>query len=1253
MQSFYHPRKSKEGLHVPHILGISASPVMRSDPLSLNKIEETLDAVTKTPTKHRAELRSQVKLPLLLQVYYRSLSPEESLKGYTISMESLRLACKGLKFAEDPYVLSLTNENTEKSLRKLDRIRMNQNTYCQEQMRSFYATSLNIYKEIGPWAADFYISEVIAKYAAMTDANENSLGIWDVPSMEKQYLNNALKRVKITRVSSAAPDEILSLSDKATKLIECLLQEPSTFSGIVFVQERATVSVLAHMLSVHRDTRDRFRIGTMVGTSANPSRKRNVGELIDVDTQKNTLALFKAGILNLVIATSVLEEGIDVPACNLVICFQKPVNLKSFVQRRGRARHRESKLVLLLDLEMDRTSEWEQLEVAMKKIYEDEMRSLQQALVLEDLEETDGRQFRVLSTGALLDLDNAVPHLYHFCATLPSRQYVDLRPEFICSDVGAGQILARVILPLSVNECVRTAESKRTWMSEKNAIKDAAFEAYVALYKARLLNENLLPLLRHDDVIDELTLTAVEKRPSIMTVNELVNPWIDIAKAWSVPHRPRRAIRQSIAVGQLEFHMYSPVVMPKVPGFRIYWDSNEELLITPGAISNAADLESTALNETWSLLHATFGHRFPIKQAQLALLFTTNQEKPVSSLMGRQCVSLNSPIKGLVRDNLDSHVRYLCKEWLSEKPAIEDVQHPYRDYDDTPQTVPHLSLLRLSKRLDFLHCIPASGRTSSKPFSSVLPASRCIVDDLPFKYVQFALLIPSIMRRFEVYLVADRLSTSILKDVGITDLSVIVAAISASSANEDKNYQRLEFLGDSILKLCTSVQLMAEYPLWHEGYLSAKKDRLVANSRLARAAVETGLDRYIITTPFTGHKWRPLYVDDLLRTSLETKRNLSSKILADVVEALIGAAFTDGGMPKALACPRVFLPELNWQPLAIRQADLYGLVPDVDLPTTLQSLERLIGYQFSKKALLIEALTHASCNTGSQSLERLEFLGDSILDNIIVTTVYSDEKQLSHVQMHLLRAALVNADFLGFICMEWAIAQERADVVEVRTSDGCKESHTYKATSSIVSLPLWKFMRHMSPKVGAVQMATAKRHSDLREEINRDIQTGSHYPWTLLARLEAQKFYSDMIESILGAVWVDSGSFEVCKGLIERMGMLPYLRRILKDQVHVLHPKEEIGMLADTESVKYVIAMRKNTSLEGETREYLCKVYVGDEEVVEVDGGVSKEEVKTKAAEIAVRVLKARKEESGCSEKATDVDGMDEDQKDVDTVMDM
>jgi hypothetical protein len=235
MRSFYHKRKS-EGLTVPHILGLTASPVMRSNPDSLTTIEETLDAICRTPTKHRAELRLQVKLPIFSQVYHQSLVPEALLTSYTKTLDSLGQAYKGLKISEDPYVLALLEEDTEESNRKLDKILMNHKTWCHNQMKSFHATALTLCKELGAWAANYYISEIVAKVTKLADDANLDFGIWDITNAEKKYLASELQQVAVTRTVSESPAEIPLVTDKVTKLIEILLQKREVFSGIVFVQ---------------------------------------------------------------------------------------------------------------------------------------------------------------------------------------------------------------------------------------------------------------------------------------------------------------------------------------------------------------------------------------------------------------------------------------------------------------------------------------------------------------------------------------------------------------------------------------------------------------------------------------------------------------------------------------------------------------------------------------------------------------------------------------------------------------------------------------------------------------------------------------------------------------------------------------------------------------------------------------------------------------------------------------------------------
>jgi endoribonuclease Dicer len=48
------------------------------------------------------------------------------------------------------------------------------------------------------------------------------------------------------------------------------------------------------------------------------------------------------------VASDVLEEGIDIPKCNLVVKFDIPKNYRSYIQSKGRARHHSSKYYIMV-----------------------------------------------------------------------------------------------------------------------------------------------------------------------------------------------------------------------------------------------------------------------------------------------------------------------------------------------------------------------------------------------------------------------------------------------------------------------------------------------------------------------------------------------------------------------------------------------------------------------------------------------------------------------------------------------------------------------------------------------------------------------------------------------------------------------------------------------------------------------------------------------------------------------------------------
>jgi len=382
--------------------------------------------------------------------------------------------------------------------------------------------------------------------------------------------------------------------------------------------------------------------------------------------------------------------------------------------------------------------------------------------------------------------------------------------------------------------------------------------------------------------------------------------------------------------------------------------------------------------------------------------------------------------------------------------------------------------------------------------------------------------------------------------------------------------------------------------------------------------MERGLDKFILTNVFTSSNWRPLYVDRLLEDQAVETRKMPSKTIADVVEALIGAGWKMGNYQTSLSIAKIFLPELDLPSVEVGRARLFDHAPaEIPLPVDLHHLEVLAGYSFKKKSLLIQAMSHRSNSAAIASYERLEFMGDSILEIIIVTELSGYENDLSHSLMHLYKTALVNSNYLGFIALEWSTTQKGMDL---------RNHRALSVIESEFSLPLWRFMKHGLSEIGNKQHEVARRHASLRSHIRYAIESGTDYPWSLLASINMNKFYSDIVESLLGAVWVDSGSMDACKQLLDRMGILRYLRRIVQDRVHVLNPREELGILVGDKKVEYDVQVQMKD--DGEDK-WSCTVSVEETPAFEAVDGGSDDEVRTKAAEIAVLRLRFANGRSG------------------------
>lgn len=125
---------------------------------------------------------------------------------------------------------------------------------------------------------------------------------------------------------------------------------------------------------------------------------------------------------------------------------------------------------------------------------------------------------------------------------------------------------------------------------------------------------------------------------------------------------------------------------------------------------------------------------------------------------------------------------------------------------------------------DFLHPVADSRANAACTGAQLLSLSQCTVDLLPAKYTVFSSFAPSIMHRMDFSFLAAELDNTILRDVSISDIALVLEAISAPAAGETTDYDCLEHLGVTCLKHCTELQVMAQHPNWPELYLTVERD---------------------------------------------------------------------------------------------------------------------------------------------------------------------------------------------------------------------------------------------------------------------------------------------------------------------------------------------------------------------------------------------------------------------------------------------
>ena len=262
----------------------------------------------------------------------------------------------------------------------------------------------------------------------------------------------------------------------------------------------------------------------------------------------------------------------------------------------------------------------------------------------------------------------------------------------------------------------------------------------------------------------------------------------------------------------------------------------------------------------------------------------------------------------------------------------------------------------------------------------------------------------------------------------------LLQCLTLKSSNDSFDLERYEILGDCFLKLNTSLYIYCMFKGTNEGNLTYLKSHRVSNRNLYKLAAETELNNYVMGDGFRVHdNWLPpnfclKKVEGNEKTKSCTIQSISDKSLADCIEALLGVYLIKCGTGAA----RAFL---TWLGFIISKAIKTDFTQLIELPNPLltdigldkkfielkfASFEDNIGYKFRDIIYLFQAFTHPSymSNRFTGSYQRLEFIGDAVLDLLVTQYLFNDEKEHSPGELTDLRQALVNNKFFAHLSIK-------------------------------------------------------------------------------------------------------------------------------------------------------------------------------------------------------------------------------------------
>lgn len=327
---------------------------------------------------------------------------------------------------------------------------------------------------------------------------------------------------------------------------------------------------------------------------------------------------------------------------------------------------------------------------------------------------------------------------------------------------------------------------------------------------------------------------------------------------------------------------------------------------------------------------------------------------------------------------------------------------------------------------------------------------------------------------------------------GLTKMIQIMSFL--PNVNEERSNiygnERLEFLGDAIIEVISSIHLFFMFPELSEGHLDAYRQAIVQNQHLAELAVRLGIHKFLLYT----HSVDFCYDSTFIYARSDAFEALMAAIALDsdleTVDRIFGAVLF--GDNEKIHRVWVRIPPHPLQAQCPEGDRLWAV--RVPMLKKLCSLEDSLGIQFKHLRVLARAMTIRKTGFNFYTLgdnQRLEFLGDSLLKYVSTDYLFRHFPRHHEGHLSLLKNSLVNKYTQAAVCTELGL-----DQFVIRREDnsfGCNPNKSHLKESN--SLP-------NGITVGSSNITgTGKSNSNTQ---NQNV-----------------KYRADLLEAFIGALFVD------------------------------------------------------------------------------------------------------------------------------------